>query len=256
MAVDLRKVRDEAPHMVSLVKQVQKVSLEKGLDPRTVKAAVMATFDSSGSAQGLYRSGEMQNVADLAFAAGLVFDDDGTVPVSFFDSRIANLGDITLSNCNGFIARQNPAWGGTRYVEALRWIIETAGYSKISLGGSSGGGGLFRRSSSSSSLSAKATADYPAFAMVFTDGNPQDGDDAAELLVQMSQLPIFVQFVGVGPASFSYLDGLNNLGGRLVDNAGFFAARDAGGSTDKMLEGLLNELPAYIPAARKAGLLR
>jgi hypothetical protein len=135
----------------------------------------------------------------------------------------------------------------------LRWIIETAGYAGVSLG--SGGGGFLRRAAGSS-LSAKATADYPVFAMVFTDGEPQDGDAAAALLTQMSQLPIFVQFVGVGPARFSYLERLDDLGGRLVDNAGFFAARDAGGTTEGMLDGLLNELPAYIPAARQAGLLR
>ncbi len=253
MTLDLRKVQEEAPHMVSLVKDTMRISMAKGLDPRTVKAAVMATFDSSGSAMPLYQSGEMQKVADLAFAAGLVFDDDGTVPVSFFDNRIADLGDITLGNCAGFVARQNPGWGGTSYVAALRWVIETAGYSNVALG--SGGGGFLRKAIGSS-LSVKATADYPVFAMVFTDGDPGDAPAATELLVQMSQLPIFVQFVGVGPAQFSYLEHLNKLGGRLVDNAGFFAARDAGGSTEKMLTGLLNELPAYIPAARQAGLLR
>ena len=69
MAVDLRKVQEEAPHMVSLVKNTMRVSLAKGLDPRTVKAAVLATFDDSLSAQGLYFSGEMQKVADLASQA-------------------------------------------------------------------------------------------------------------------------------------------------------------------------------------------
>ena len=36
----------------------------------------------------------------------------------------------------------------------------------------------------------------------------------------------------------------------------FFAARNAGGATEGMLNGLLNEFPGYIPAARKAGLIR
>ncbi len=255
MAVDLRKVQAEAPHMVSLVKSTMRVSLDKGLDPRTVKAAVLATFDDSGSARGLYLSGEMQKVADLAFAAGLVFDDDGSVPVSFFNNSVADLGNITLGNCSGFIARQNPAWGGTSYVAALNWIIDAAGYSNVNLGSNSGGG-FFQRRNTGLSLSVKAVADYPVFAMVFTDGDPQDGEAASSLLVRMSQLPIFVQFVGVGPAQFTYLEKLDKLDGRLVDNAGFFAARDAGGATEGMLKGLLNEFPGYIPAARKAGLIR
>lgn len=255
MAVSLRKVQEEAPHLVSLVKEVNRVSLQKGLNPAHDKAAVLATFDCSGSASPLYQSGEIQNVADLAFAAGLVFDDDGSVPVSFFDNRAYDLGDITLSNCQGFIAKQSPRWGGTSYVSALNWIIDQAGYGRVDLGSAGGGGGGFFRRSSGSALSVKATAEYPVFAMFVTDGEPQDGNAAAELLVRMSQLPIFVQFVGVGPHRFSYLRQLDDLGGRLIDNAGFFDAKDAGGSQQGMLDGLLNEFPAYLREARAKGLV-
>lgn len=254
MAISLAKVRDEAPHMVSLVKAVNGVSLQKGLNPATDKAAVLATFDCSGSAQPLYRSGEIQDVADLAFAAGLVFDDDGSVPVSFFDNRAYDLGDITLGNCQGFIGRQRPNWGGTSYVSALNWIIDQAGYSRVNLGSSGGGGGFFRKHTGDR-LSIKATAAYPVFAIFVTDGEPQDGPAAADLLVRMSQLPIFVQFVGVGPHRFEYLHQLDDLDGRLIDNAGFFEAKGASGTQQGMLEGLLNEFPQYLKAARAAGLV-
>lgn len=235
--------------MVSLVKDVNRISLEKGLKPGTDKAAVGAIFDSSGSARSLYMSGEIQRVSDLAFAAGLVLDDDGTVPVAFFDNRAYDLGEITLSNCQGFIARQNPNWGMTSYSSALRWIIETAGYGHVNLGG-----GLFHRNSP---LSIKATAPYPFFAIFVTDGEPNRDDEgpAAALLTQMSQLPIFVQFVGVGPHKFEYLHGLDDLSGRLVDNAGFFEAKGASGTQEGMLNGLLNEFPQYLVAARAAGLI-
>lgn len=260
MAVSLSKVRDEAPQMVSLVKAVNRVSLTKGLDPARDKAAVLATFDCSGSAQNLYRNGEVQAVADLAFAAGLVFDDDGSVPVSTFDNRAYDAGEITLSNCQGFLnksARLN--WGGTSYVAALNWIIEQAGYSHVNLGSAGGGGGGFfrrgRSASSTSQLTVKAQAPYPVFAIFVTDGEPQDGAEAAALLVRMSQLPIFVQFVGVGPHRFSYLHDLDDLDGRLIDNAGFFEAKGAAGTQDGMLNGLLNEFPDYLKKARAAGLI-
>jgi len=70
----------------------------------------------------------------------------------------------------------------------------------------------------------------------------------------MSQLPIFVQFVGVGPHRFEYLRNLDDLGGRLIDNAGFFDSKDAR-DTKGMLEGLLNEFPTYLKAARASGLV-
>lgn len=248
MAVSLSKVRDEAPHLVSLVKQTMTTAAQLGLDPRTDKAAVIATIDDSGSAQPLYRSGEVQTVADQAFAAGLVFDDDGTMPVSFFNNHVQDLGEITLSNCKGFIGKQRPQWGGTSYVAALKWIIQTAGFGNVNLGG---GGGFFSRGSK---LEVKAKSAYPTFAMFITDGEPQDGAQASELLTKMSQLPIFVQFVGIGPARFDYLRGLNDLDGRLIDNAGFFDAKEAN-DDQSMLKGLLNEFPSYLKDARRAGLI-
>jgi len=258
MAVSLKKVQEEAPHLVSLVKETMGVSLQKGLDLQVDKAAVVATFDDSGSAKPLYDSGEMQRVADMCFAAGLVFDDDGSVPVSFFDSYVQDLGEITLGNCNGFIAKQRPAWGSTSYSSALRWIIDQAGYGNVDLGagGASRGGFFGRNKPSGGPLQVKANAAYPTFAIFVTDGEPNRDDEgpAADLLVRMSQLPIFVQFVGVGPHRFEYLRNLDDLGGRLIDNAGFFDSKDAR-DTKGMLEGLLNEFPTYLKAARASGLV-
>ncbi|HEY8886220.1 MAG TPA: VWA domain-containing protein [Candidatus Microsaccharimonas sp.] len=248
MAVSLTKVRDEAPHLVSLVKETNRIVTGLGVDLSVDKAAVIAVIDDSGSAQPLFKSGEIQRVADLSFAAGLAFDDDGSMPVSFFNNYVQDLGEITLSNCSGFIAKQKPQWGGTSYVSALKWIIGQAGYSNVDLGKS--GGGLF-----GGKLSAKAHAEYPTFAIFITDGEPGDGPAASELLKLMSQLPIFVQFIGVGPARFPYLEKLDDLKGRFIDNAGFFDAKKAKGDQTAMLQGLLNEFPDYLKKAKSAGLI-
>lgn len=246
--ISLTKVEAEAPHLVDLVKATL-VSLEKsGINPAVNKAAVVATIDSSGSAEPLYRSGEIQRVADMAFAAGLVFDDDGEVPVSLFDSRVYDLGSINLGNCKDFIARQRPAWGSTDYVAALHWIIEQAGYANVDIST----GGFLRKKGQS----VRATAEYPTFAIFITDGEPNGGTEAAirDLLTDMSQLPIFVQFLGVGRHNFSFLRSLDDLDGRLIDNAGFFDAKDAS-NEQEMLAGLLNEFPSYYQQARTKGLI-
>jgi hypothetical protein len=255
--VSLQKVQAEAPHLVSLVKETQTIVQNHGLDLSQVKAAVVGSFDDSGSAEGLYRDGTMQTTADMVFAAGLVFDDDGEVPVSFFSSTSKDLGDITLGNSKGFIQKlvkkRVPRWEGTSYVAALQWVINEAGYGRVNLGSLGGRGGLFGRRGSS--LEVKAQAEYPTFAFIVTDGDPQDGDQAAELLTLMSQLPIFIQWVGVGPHNFRYLKKLDDLDGRLIDNAGFVDAKDARNER-QMLEGLLNEFPQYLIEARKVGLLK
>jgi hypothetical protein len=253
MGISLTKVQEEAPHLVSLVKATT-VSLRKiGIDPEANKAAVLAIFDDSGSAQGLYNSGEIQRVADMAFAAGLVFDDDGEVPAAFFSNTVKDLGSVNLGNCKDFIANQRPRWNGTEYAKALRWIIEQAGFANVDLSTNGSSGGFFHKSKAGTQ-SVKATAPYPTFAIFVTDGQPQDPAETKALLTAMSQLPIFVQFVGVGGASFAFLESLDELEGRFIDNAGFFDSKDASGQQE-MLAGLLNEFPEYYQKARAQGLI-
>jgi hypothetical protein len=259
VSVSLDKIEQEAPHMAPIVRKAAKITLDKGIDPSVCKAAVMAALDFSGSAESLYESGEMQKVANNSFAAGLLFDDDGEVPVRLFHDNVLDLGaslsQMNLGNCENFIAKavsQAGPMGRTNYVAALRWIIEESGYSNVDI--SLGGGRMFK---SAKSASARVSAEYPAFGIFITDGEPNRGTegDIVNLLTEMSQLPIFVQFVGVGRHDFSFLKRLDELEGRFIDNAGFFDAKDAS-NQDEMLEGLLAEFAeTYYPNARAAGLI-
>ncbi len=257
MGVSLDKVEREAPHMVSLVKQAGVTLEKKGLNPDTYKSAVIATLDHSGSAAGLYDQGLMQEAADIAFAAGLLFDDDGAVPLSLFDNGVNPLGDMTLQNCKNFVAQhQNYRFGGTSYEAALRWIVDEAGFGNVNLDDGASGGGLFSRSKGSGGgLSVKAAAAYPTYAIFVTDGEPQDPRQAEVYLRQMSQLPIFVQFIGVGPHRFDFLRQLDDMDGRFIDNANFFDAKDAGNDQGKMLELMLSEFPDFYVEARRKGLI-
>jgi hypothetical protein len=264
MAVDLDKVRREAPHMVDLVKEVG-ISLEKnGLNPQQFKAAVIATFDHSGSTEffpnSLYSDGTMQRLADIMFAAGLQLDDDGEVPVSIFDDSVNDLGSIELHNCKGFIAREHKhyGFGGTNYMAALRWIVESANCAHVSLEPASSRFKKFfgRSNAAESHLRVRATAPYPTLALFVTDGEPDPGteQEIIDYLTLMSQLPIFVQFIGVGRHSFRFLRKLDEMDGRFVDNANFFDAKSAK-NTEDMLQSMLGEFPSYYQKARQLGLL-
>lgn len=244
LAEKIAEAEQSAPAIAAHMSTGAKIILKKGLNPDVNKAAVVASFDDSGSAEHLFIKGVMQEAADLVLAAGLIFDDDGSVPVSFFSSNVKDLGEITLENASGFISRQRPRYNGTSYVSALEWVREKAGY-----GGRSGG--LFSRGSKP-----KGPADYPTFAIIVTDGEPQDGYAAERLLIEMSNEPIFIQWIGVGPHNFEFLRRLDDLDGRFIDNAGFYDAKEARGDVNAMLAGLLNEFPDYVVAAKKAGLIK
>jgi len=250
MGVNVSLVKEHAPDLVETFEAVHVHLKKANFDPEANKAAVVLTIDDSTSTENLYAGGLIQKKTDLAFTAGLVFDDDGEVPASLFASDVHDLGDLNLSNYNRLIPRR-PRGGGTNYYDALGWIITQAGFGKTKLGG-----GLFSRSNEQS---VKATAEYPTFAIVITDGEPNGGTEEKiyQRLREMSQLPIFVQFLGVTDndrVTFDFLNELNELDGTFIDSAGFFDTREAS-NQEQMLKGLLNEFPGYYDLARNAGML-
>lgn len=271
MTVSFDKLESEAPGMVSLVKEVKRVSLAKGLDPDTNKAAVVAIFDSSPSNEmgknRNYTSGLMGRVGNMVLAAGFTFDDDMSVPVAYFNYSAQGIGDITPAESEGLIDRtwRQHEGGGTNYLAALRWILSQVDeFAGIDLG------------APGTPLEVKFTAPYPLFAIFVTDGEPTDDQQMIiELIRRMSQLPIFIQFVGVGPDNdFRFLESLNSkVTGRLIDNVGFFNATEVLGAKKRnflgrsgsslspdeeraaVLDELLNEFPSYYPEARQIGLI-
>ena len=268
MAVDLDKMKAEAPHLVDLVKNVTNLMKEEGLDPAKYKSSVVATFDVSGSTEmgknRLYTGPDrqMQGVADIALAAGFAFDDDGKVPLSLFHNHVIDLGEITpATSLNCLDAHKKHPKGGTNYIAALRWIVETAGFGDVYLGDVRAWANALRTNRGFDQLpplEVKATAEYPTYAIFGTDGEPQD--DIWELIAYyylMTQLPIFVSSIGVGAnRPFTTLERLSKLptkpapNGRLIDNVGAFDSLKAGGSQQKMLELLLGEYPSFYANAR------
>jgi hypothetical protein len=275
MGVSLEKLQQDAPQLVSTVSMVKQISTENGLDPNHNTAAVVATFDLSGSnemgSNRNYSGGLMQRVGDLALSAGFAFDDDGEVPFSYFHDRAIDLGNITPATSHGFVERtwRNHSMGGTRYMAALDWIIDSVGLSGVDLG------------RTSDPLEVRASAPHPAFAIFATDGEPTDSHgDIYEKLRRMSQLPIFVQFIGVGNHDFQFLKTLDTLEGRLIDNAGFFDSKDVisgapapqkklfgrrhnsaetpvnASVEEKILRSMLSEFTQYYPQARSRGLIQ
>jgi len=158
-----------------------------------------------------------------------------------------DVGNITPATSKGFIDRtwRNYPMGGTNYVSALQWMIKAVELGHVDLG---------RRGDR---LVVRQSAPIAVYGLFLTDGEPNPGTerDIEEQLVRMSQLPIFVQFVGIGEHSFKFLRKLDGLRGRLIDNAGFFDAKDVGNDPSKMMSAMLSEFPSYYREARKVGLV-
>lgn len=215
--------------LVSLVKSAA-VSLEKN-HLTGQRAAVYLVLDHSGSMQGYYANGSVQRLAEQALGLSANLDDDGNVPLVYFSSRAEGMLDVRLDNYQGVIDRTHPAmpWGSTDYVSAMRNVIDEH---KVS------------------------GATDPAFVIFQTDGEPNNRGAVETILREASKLPIFWAFVGFGN-NIAFLEKLDDLRGRAVDNASFFHARDPRSVTDAQLyDGLTAEYAGWLAAASAAGIVR
>jgi hypothetical protein len=227
--ISITKVEQQAPGLVSLAKTAA-VSLEKsGLAGQ--RAAVQLVLDHSGSMHPYYANGSVQRLAEQALGLSANLDDDGNVPLIYFGSRAEQHDDARLDNYAGIIDRTHQAvrWGSTDYVAGMNAAITE-----------------YRNSG----------ATDPGLVIFQTDGEPDDRRAAEKLLRHASTLPIFWAFVGFG-GRVSFLEKLDDLGGRAVDNASFFHAAVPHAVTDEQLyDGITGEFAGWLAAARTAGIVR
>ena len=254
-AVDLEKrVAQVAPQLVNLVKSAA-VSLEKaGLGQH--RAKVCLVLDISGSMSTLYRKGLVQQFAERILALGCRFDDDGEIDVFLFGRNVHRGAPMGLSNWSNYIKRiidKHPLEGDTRYGAALEAVRRH--YFP------DGGGGERK---------APVKAEVPVYVMFVTDGSTSDKPLTERQLRWASHEPIFWQFMGIGKgrkskaralanfadSDFPFLEKLDELDGRLLDNADFFSVASPDEHSDGALYDLLmNEYPQWVRQARQRGLI-
>jgi hypothetical protein len=92
----------------------------------------------------------------------------------------------------------------------------------------------------------------PAYVIFVTDGGIDEEVKIKNLLIQSSRLPIFWQFVGVRGSGYGILQELDNMKGRYIDNANFFALDDfMSVRNSDLYSRLLNEFPSWLKEAKE-----
>lgn len=257
-----KRAAAEAPQLVNLVKRAA-VSLEKkGLGEHTARVALC--LDISGSMAMLYRSGKIQQLAERILALGLRFDDDGEVDTFLFGRYGHQAESMNLSNVRQYttdLLREHPLEGSTHYGSAMT---------------------LIRRHyfGSDAPRNSPYQDRFPVYVMFVTDGATFDEDVAREQVRSSSYEPLFWQFMAIGTSSkalgsggrkrgffgggglagggreFRFLEELDDMGGRFLDNADFFSVEDpAHVSDDELFDLLMTEYPGWLTQARQRGLL-
>ncbi|MBA3524394.1 MAG: VWA domain-containing protein [Geodermatophilaceae bacterium] len=259
--IDMEKrVASSNPKLLSLTKTAA-VSLEKrGLSEHSARVALC--LDISGSMHSLYRSGKIQKLAERILALGLRFDDDGQVDVFLFGRKAHEAGSLDISNHATYtdqMIKQFPLESATYYGLVMQMVRKHYF-----------GTDELRRSPMGQPL--------PVYVMFVTDGSTGDKDRTRDQIIASSFEPLFWQFMAIGKSSmavtvggqapkkkkgrfasggeFAFLEELDNLEGRYVDNANFFAVEDPATIPDEALyELLMGEYPGWLTLARQGGLL-
>jgi stress response protein SCP2 len=248
-----KRLEKEAPQLLPLVRKAA-VSLEKaGLSAH--RARVCLCLDISGSMHSLYKSGAVQRFAERILAIGCRFDDDGEIDVLLFGAGVHRPDPMTISNSQAYVdatMRHFPLEGDTHYGRAMEAIrqryfgdLPATGPEQI------------------------RQADSPVYVMFVTDGGTSDKALTERHLRESSHEPIFWQFMGIGKgrksksrllqafsdSSFPFLEKLDDLEGRLIDNASFFSVeRPDEHPDDALFDLLMEEYPEWVKRARRHGM--
>jgi len=205
----------------------------KGLSGQ--KARVAAVLDISGSMQSLYQSGIVQKIVERMLALGVTFDDNGAVDMFLFSngSKRRYIGELTEANFEGAVDRiikaHDDLWGATDYAPVMEMVVK------------------------------KYTSEPgdPGYVAFFTDGDNYDKPKTKQVIIDAAKHPIFWQFVGIGSARKNFLEMLDTMEGRVIDNANFF---DAGMGIEGMDDGelfdkMLVEFPDWLSKAKTQGII-
>lgn len=176
-------------------------------------AKVALAMDYSGSMRGLFSNGAVQNTITRLLPIALRFDDNGELESWLFSNEKKKLKPVTIANYKNYVKeimmRSGLSMGGTEYAPVLRDIVKY--YNKTGLN------------------------DTPAFIIFITDGANSDRSQTDKIIRELSEYNMFVQFVGIGNESFTYLRSLDDMLGRKCDNTGFISVKDMENMNDEEL---------------------
>lgn len=222
----LNLTKEESLNLLDLRKEkIVSLSLEKDV-LKNHKARVALALDFSGSMRDLYQNGTVQAIIEKILPIALEFDDNGSLDVWLFDDKFRRMPEMTKDNFYGYVKSEILSkgyhMGGTNYAPVMEDIMQKY-------------------------LSEEPEA-TPNYVIYITDGANFDKTQTNKVIREASFYPIFWQYVGIGNTEFAYLERLDDLKDRHVDNADFFSVTNIADfyEQDVIYNYLLNEYPNWL----------
>lgn len=254
-----------------------KISLEKkGIFNEKVNVALV--LDISASMTHLYNRGIVQDIVDRILAVGMNLDANEEIDVYLFGRHAHRLGAVGKSNIEGYVRshvlKKYEFESSTYYAEVARYVAEDfVGYKRSNkvldaISNETGGiVGKFKKLFGSKEpvatkeevVKSVSGSELNDATLVFfvTDGDNHDKDAMTEFMRDVSGKSIFWQFIGIGDAGFNYLESLDEMEGREIDNANFFELNDLRSISDSVLyDRILGEFPSWLKESRRLGITK
>ncbi|MGO4348387.1 VWA domain-containing protein [Paenibacillus sp. MCAF9] len=221
---------------IDLLKQKVAISLrKKNIDQQKARVAVI--FDASGSMYALYEKGVVQRAFERVLAVAASMDDDGMMDVWFFASKSQRMKSVNENEYENYVKNTYPAprlFGGLGAGNNEPLVMAD----------------IIKK------YTQEEPSKMPTYIVFFSDGGIYETKKISKLLIDSSGQNIFWQFVGLGNADFGVLRKLDDLRGRVLDNADFFALDDLDQVSDEDLyDRLFNEYPQWLKDARAKGII-
>lgn len=217
--------KEESINLLNLRKEhINKLNLSK--PQMNQKARVAIAVDYSGSMRSFYKDGTVQAILEKILPIALEFDDNGTLDVWLFDDYFRRMPGMNINNYYDYVQKEildkRYHMGGTNYAPVINDIKKFYIDEEPEL--------------------------VPNYILFVTDGDNFDKRATTETIKEISEYPIFWQFVGIGKSEFTYLEKLDDLKDRYVDNADFFSVSNIKDfyEKDSIYEYLLNEYPNWL----------
>ncbi|MGK5025163.1 VWA domain-containing protein [Janthinobacterium sp. RB2R34] len=258
-----KRFEQKAPQLVSLAK-IAGVSLARNQLER-VRAKVAFVIDASGSMYTQYERGQVQEVVNRVFPLGVHFDNDEELETWAFALKSKQLSNVTFGNFKDYIKKDKGGWQKwmsdlqSQYNNepvVIRQVIEH--FSGLTPPGPDAEKkGFFSAKKVFPKGFAPAIADKtPVFVLFISDGGVSHNDEIQFLIRWASTLPIFWQFIGIGGSGYGALEKLDEMTGRHIDNANFFAVDDLRQISEaELYDRMMKEFPAWLKQARAKGMI-
>ncbi|MDE7364606.1 MAG: VWA domain-containing protein [Ruminococcus sp.] len=223
--VSLEKKLEKAPQLVSLAKPLT-VELKKRNLLDTV-ARVALVMDISGSMSGRYENGTVQEIVNKILPLAVQFDDDGELDFWYYGSSTQRMDSVNLGNYTYAVPKNwknlmSNLGFGTNAVDVMKDVCKEYNGTRL-----------------------------PAYVIFVTDGEFNSPHKVKKILKEVSDKPIFWQFVGIGGNRYGVLEELDTMTGRYVDNANFFSLDDFRRvPNNELYSRLLNEFPQWLKEIR------